>query len=541
MKFDVSTESWLPVIRADGTPVELGLRDVLVQAHEIRAIVDPMPTVEFGLYRLLVALVHDIFQPQDLPSWGEQWEAEEFDEASVEKYFAANADCFDLFDTQKPFLQSAGMEGEKSKPLAGLLPAIPSGTAANHFHHGDEDCFGVAAKMAARLLATIAPWMTAGGAGLSPSINGAPPFYVLPMGDNLFQTLLLNTLVVKDLSRAQGEEIPAWRDAAPVTAVRAGAASLLGALSWQPRRIQFVVGEGGVCALSGEAAPVLVSEMKFAPGFGAGFEWIDPNCAFRIGDQRLILRPREGREVWRDTGPLALLREKSWESENGKIAFERPAVMTQLGELISERALPVDHPLALAVYAVRTDLKMKTFEWVREILRLPFPLLQGRRAAIEAQGALEDAERVAFALRRAIKIAYPREGKGNDAAFSTLIANTEKSFWRELRAHYDALLEVLARSPTDSPFDAEIHNWRAQLGVIGWGAITAALDDMDGNAVMLERQTAAYKNFRDGILSTVDPEKAAERAEKARAKKVKAALNSEPSTPTGGQLSLGLN
>ena len=258
-----------------------------------------------------------------------------------------------------------------------------------------------------------------------------------------------------------------------------------------------------MCALTGEVAPVTVSAMKFAPGFGAGFEWIDPNCAFRIGDQRLILRPREGREVWRDTGPLSLLREQNWQSKNGKIAFERPAIMTQMGELIAERILPADHQLKLAVYAVRTDLKMKSFEWVREILRLPFPLLQGTRAAIEAQSALEDAESVAFALRRAIKVAYPREGKGNGAAFDTLISNTEKEFWRELRPHYDEFTEFLARPHGDTERDVERQKWRDLLGKVGWAVLTYALDDMDGNAVALERQTAGLQklprlNFKRG-------------------------------------------
>ena len=73
MKFDVSTERWIPVIWENGDPDELGLRDVLTQSHQIRAIVDPMPTVEFGLHRLLVALVLDIFQPQDTLDWSDLW------------------------------------------------------------------------------------------------------------------------------------------------------------------------------------------------------------------------------------------------------------------------------------------------------------------------------------------------------------------------------------------------------------------------------------------------------------------------------------
>jgi CRISPR system Cascade subunit CasA len=533
MKFDVSTEPWLPVIRLDGKPDELGLCDVLIQAHQIRALVDPMPTVEFGLHRLLVAFVLDIFKPNDLEDWAGLWENGAFDEVQVKAYFAENAGCFDLFDAHRPFLQSPGMEGEKSKPLAGLLPSMPSGTATNHFHHGHEHQFGVSLPIAARLLTTIAPWMTAGGAGLSPSLNGAPPFYVLPLGKNLLQTLLLNTLVLKELSRASGEEIPAWRDSVSVTATRATDASLLASFSWRPRRIQLQWDESGICAITGQPVPHLVSAMKFAPGFGAGFEWIDPNCAFRIGEERLILRPRENREVWRDTGPLVLLREKSWQSKNGKISFERPAIITQLGELISERILSPDHEMTLAVYAVRTDLKMKTFEWGREILQLPFPLLQGQRAAIEAQSALEDAESVAFALRRAIKLAYPREGKGNDAAFAMLAATSERGFWRELRPHFDDYLEFLARSNQDAEREEERQKWRNCLRKFGWEAITVALDDMDSNAVALERQTTSYKNFRDSILPTVNPEKAAEWAKKAKSKKAKVTP-----TPSGEQLSL---
>lgn len=519
MKFDVSTQPWISVMLSDGTSDELSLRDALARAHLIRAVVDPMPTVEFGLNRLLVALVLDIFGPRDLEDWADLWDGQTFDPGALDSYFAKNSDCFDLFDESKPFLQSAGMEGEKSKPLAGLLPPMPSGTATNHFHHGDEEHFGVAPAVAARLLTTIAPWMTAGGAGLSPSINGAPPFYALPLGENLFQTLLLNTPVLKDLSRAQGEEIPAWRDPQPVTSTRAVGASLLGSFSWRPRRIQLVAGAGGVCSLSGEPALVLVREMKFAPGSGAGFEWIDPNCAFRIGDERLILRPRENREVWRDTGPLALLREKSWQSKNGKIAFERPAILSQIGALIRANKLPPDHRLALAIYAVRTDLKMKTFEWVRETLPLPFALLQGERAAIEAQNALENAEMVAFVLRRAIKVAYPREGKGNDAAFAALVVTTEKGFWRELKPHFDDFVEFLAHPHEDEARDSTRQNWRDRLGKVGWDAITLALDDLDGNAGALQRQTEAYKNFRDGILAVVNPEKAEQRAQNAQKKK----------------------
>jgi hypothetical protein len=54
-------------------------------------------------------------------------------------------------------------------------------------------------------------------AGLSPSINGAPPWYALVQGRILFETLCLNCPVLSDLlPQAQGDAPPAWRNKTPV-------------------------------------------------------------------------------------------------------------------------------------------------------------------------------------------------------------------------------------------------------------------------------------------------------------------------------------
>src|SRR5437763_9774302 len=65
--FDLLKKRWIPVIRDDGVgkPDEVPLTQVLAEAHALREIRDPLPIVEFGLYRLLTALVMDIFEPQN--------------------------------------------------------------------------------------------------------------------------------------------------------------------------------------------------------------------------------------------------------------------------------------------------------------------------------------------------------------------------------------------------------------------------------------------------------------------------------------------
>ena len=176
-------------------------------------------------------------------------------------------------------------------------------------------------------------------------------------------------------------------------------------------------------------------------------------------------------------------------------------MMTQMGELIFDQILPADHQLNLAVYAVRTDLKMKTFEWVRETLRSAVCRCCRDAAPLsKLRPRWEDAESIAFALQTRHQSRLPARGQGQQMRRLPRSSPTpKKSFWRELRAHYDEFTEFLASNHRGCGARcAERQKWRDLLGKVGWDAITLALDDMDGNAVALERQTAAYKNFRDG-------------------------------------------
>lgn len=502
--FDLRRKKWIPVIRNDGTPDELRLEEALATAHQWRAISDPLPTVEFGLYRLLVAFVLDIFAPQNGGEWANLWDDKQFDGRQIAEYFDLHEGAFDLFGA-KPFLQSAGMEAEKSKPFAGLLHSMPSGTANNHFHHRHEEDFGVSPACAARFLATIAPFMTAGGAGLSPSINGSPPLYVLPLGENGFETLLLNTPVYADLLLAQGEVGPSWRQTEAISAARATESSLLQSLTWRPRKIQLVPDpSGGVCSLSGEKCETLVRAMKFSPGWGAGFEWTDPNAAYRLGDERTVMRLREGREVWRDTGPLALLR-----GGNEK-THQRPAIISQIGELGQQNLFDTSQTLDMAIYGLRTDMKMKVFEWQRERLSVPLNLLWEDLGQTEAQNAMNLAEKIAYAVKRAIKITYPREAQGNDKGFETLANSATTLFWRNLRPRYDDYLRFLATKPDEDAQNAQRQKWRYTLRDEGWRALKFAIEDLDGDAKALKRQTDAYANFSRAIFALVEPQKAAE-------------------------------
>ena len=115
--FNLVTERWIPCVRPDGTRVTLNLEDTLSQAHELREIHDDSPLVTVTLHRLLLAILHHIFGPEDAAAWTELWQGGRgyFDPRKVHEYFRDPAhpkrfSRFDLFDSERPFYQTAEMK-----------------------------------------------------------------------------------------------------------------------------------------------------------------------------------------------------------------------------------------------------------------------------------------------------------------------------------------------------------------------------------------------------------------------------------------------
>src|SRR5690554_2687234 len=110
--FDLVSEKWIPCVRLDGSTDELGLFNTIAQAHELREVVDASPLVTASLHRLLLAILHHNFGPRKYDDWRELWEAKQFDAQVLAAYFDEWRHRFDLFDEERPFYQTPGMDGK---------------------------------------------------------------------------------------------------------------------------------------------------------------------------------------------------------------------------------------------------------------------------------------------------------------------------------------------------------------------------------------------------------------------------------------------
>lgn len=511
VSYSVLREPWIPVVNQNGQVVERGILSALADAHQMAAITDPAPPIEFGLYRLLIAFVMDALRITDLEHIEELLEAGKFPEGRLVDYTRkVGEDRFDLFHPATPFLQSAELGGsqEPGSSVARLLQHLPTGTFAVHFHHLDPSRQAFAPGVCARALCTVAPFMTAGGAGYSPSINGTPPWYVLVTGHSLFETVLLNCLALP-LPGLDPAGRPAWRSDQPVVAkAERQAQSTLEGLTWRPRRIRLLTGPGGRCTYTGRDSPVLVREVQFGFGFKAVGQWTDPQVSYRTTDTgRFPLRPQENRELWRDIGPLMLLRKEDYQGEQGQVRFERPAVVEQLRQLRQEQVLPRSYPEAVQVYGLRTDGKMKIYEWQRERLALPPGLATAPRAAVLTQAAMESAELAGYLLKKAIKTAYPRNGLSNQKAFDQLITQAQQAFWSDLRPRFErewiAPLATGGLSLEDEA--ALLQTWRQTVVSAGAVHLEAALEPLDADADSLRRQVEARNLYARSGGRVINP------------------------------------
>lgn len=488
---------------------------MLLKAHRLVGIVDPSPPIQFGIYRLLIAFLMDALDMRSIDDVAARLHEQSLSEAELRRYIDhVGADRFDLFHLEYPFLQTPPMADDESrlKSVASMFFHLPTGTNTTHFNHVAEDAHAISPAVCARALCAVAPFMTAGGAGYSPSINGTPPWYVLLRGNNLYETLLLNCFVMDSLGLDRDGKTP-WRTGRPVTPrQQAGCDSLVEGLTWQPRQMRLIPGDGGACTYTGQGAPILIRRMVFGPGakFSGGDAWTDPNAAYKTTDKgRLPLRPQVGRSLWRDMGPLLLLRKDEYSSANGKVTFSRPLAVEQYNAMKMKRVIGRDAPIRIEVYGMRAD-KAKIFEWQYERMHLPAKVAEAYQAGKQVQNALDRADSVAYALRKAIKEAYPRQGKGNQKAFESVVVAAEQRFWDRLHLRFRE--QFLAGLATQDPNDPTAPNtllqqWGEETRKVGWRELDATLDHLGSDAEAMARNERARSVFARLVAALVNPKK----------------------------------
>lgn len=362
--FDMVRQPWVPVL-IEGRREDLSLRDTLLQAHQVEglAVDDPLEAVAVFRQVLLPVVLDALGLPRSEEEWGSRWEAGRLDADTIATYLEEHVDCFDLFHSECPFAQVAGLrtDRDETKPVSLLQPAIATGNNVPLFCSRTEaDPPTLSPGAAVRLLLAAHCWDTAAiktGALGDPRVtagkttgNPTGPLgrlgVVIPIGRTLAETIVLSTPIVPQGLRR--DDRPQWR-AAPFDATWAQrpALGLLDLLTWQSRRIRLVPDDDG------RQRPVVRRVVLAAGDRLDPIPDYEPHTAWRQEQKpaagqppRRPLRHRPGVESWR--GMAALLATRQAQSET----YSTSPMLQQAAELQMADIIPEDFPLQVLTVGV---------------------------------------------------------------------------------------------------------------------------------------------------------------------------------------------
>lgn len=449
--FNLWTEPWITLERADGALEDVGIEQALLESHRFRAIYDPSPLVVVGIHRLLTAILQDALDPQRPGDLAGLWREERFSEETIREFGARYADRFDLFSEATPFLQSADLprtppRGADLKPVMYLMPDFPTGSGVTHYRHGSAADGVFCAVCAARGLVTIPPFATSGGAGIKPSINGVPPIYVVPGGETLFASLAASLVLPPYQPKAASSaEDAAWWRREPVVPHKAVVHEVgyVHSLTFPARRVRLhPTAAAGPCARCGRQDAWSVQTMVFQMGEsrpGDAPFWFDPFAAYRMreGKEPVPVRPLEGRVLWREFAALFL---PSDEKEHQTIP---PTVIYQLA---NEPVRTDQFACPVRCVGLRTDMKAKVFEWVDAGFDVPLELARGADAADLVRDGIDYAVDCAGIIAKVFRQTFG--GEGNTERYAALRQRMEADYWAALAGPFRQFVLDVAREDT---------------------------------------------------------------------------------------------
>ena len=456
--FNLVEQPWIPCRFPDGSSKQIGIQSILENAHLVSETGGETPLVRVSLLRLLVALVHRIYDgPATLDNWEQIWRTGKFDQNRVNAYFARWKSRFDLFDEKRPFMQVGGFaivgKDGKHKPAATTAVMAHEASAGNNpllFDHSfDDACQGLRPDEAVRRLLAHQFFAVGGGKGGTSNLFGEHPYLsggplmggvvLMPSGDNLFETLLLNTFVPAfHRSQVCSEDSPTWEWSEFPAPGSWSPPGYLSELTAPSRYCRLVVeteqqeSDGGMPMVVGihTAQGLFPAHQKLSC-------WM---ASTALKDGSIVPLPmRVDRLLWRDANVFFAM-----PREAGRRTDGRPTGIRQL-EVIIER---LDSILNIPVeaYGIAND-KAKLLAWRHEAFRVPGALLNDHELVYLLDDAVHRAEaigeRVVSSLFSVAKLvlfgdaSYAAKGKENDRLRNAIEPNP---FWMRMNEPFRRLL-----------------------------------------------------------------------------------------------------
>ncbi|MEV6813097.1 type I-E CRISPR-associated protein Cse1/CasA [Micromonospora sp. NPDC051296] len=463
MRFNLTEQPWLPVVRMDGTRDEVDLVTLLSESHRIRRILGQSPPMTAALHRLVLALMHRVYGPADEKEWAELWRAESLPDPTTarpgEPVPRLQADRFELFDAERPFLQCPAVSGVPASSAAKLVPHRAVGNNTTLFDHTTAlDEVRLSPAEAARWLVTLQAYDPGGMKtpyARDKSSQAAPANsmgMVLVEGRTLKETLLLNLMPYQPGESPRTTDVddrPAWEAPPPrPEPEQRPPKGWTDLLTWPSRRVWLVPRK-----VDGET---YVDRVVITPGTRLSGEledneWMAAHRRPKIREARstrsgttkpkygpwYAVRLQEHRGVWRFSQELLLAPVGSEERR-----WQRPLTLDHVARMVMDRVIPRNAVYTLRVFGQQLDSKGSVVQQaMEETVAAPVALLRADHpvAGPVIGHSIELANLVGSALNQ-----MDREHRAQFKAAASV--GLDLAYWPLLSGPFDTFLQALARA-----------------------------------------------------------------------------------------------
>ncbi|WP_270241984.1 type I-E CRISPR-associated protein Cse1/CasA [Rothia kristinae] len=361
--FNLLDEPWIQCAVGEERR-ELSLREVFQNLCSIRRLAGDSPTQDYAILRVLLAIFWRAHRKHPLLTGARKqtrrwWTAmflaateggeEELAELTqpVLAYLKEHRDRFDLLDPNQPFMQVADLhtvKGEYKSPRE----LIPDGKYDYFNRRAGRSLEELDFAESTRLLIALHSWdfsgKKSGAIGGPPvSSNGTTAPIgpgscgrtggVILHGDQLAQTLMLNTPAGDVFGRHTEEDLPVWEQEPQGAASRgvehpAGPADVL---TWQTRRVRLFPEEGRVTSVLVSNGDRIEQKNQFADPM-TGYRWSSKKST----KDTVVYMPATHsaqRTLWRGVQAL-LVREGAMAPKKGEHLSRQPKTIAALRDLI---------------------------------------------------------------------------------------------------------------------------------------------------------------------------------------------------------------
>ena len=348
--FNLIDEPWILVRTKDEKVQEASLKEVLLNSQCYLELAGETKTQDFAVLRLLLAITHTVvtrFSAEGLPEpleddeealerWSAIWEEGRLPQNSVLDYLNEYHDRFWLFSEDRPFMQTeVAKRGTfyRAGKLDGSLAESSNKVRLFQMKHGAQK-EALAPAAAARWLINLNGYddtsakasaeyrkkvteKKSSGAGWLGRLG-----LIFATGETLFQTLMLNTILIQPNGELYPADLPYWEQENPDVSERreiAPPANLAALYTLPSRRISLERTEdnhvNGYYILGGD---FFSRENAFIEPFTL---WKKTKAVKGQPENQVPARHAPGKKFWRDFGNLIPLNDASRPREPGIVSW----------------------------------------------------------------------------------------------------------------------------------------------------------------------------------------------------------------------------